>query len=150
MTKAAVKPTTTRKRKRRVAPKPKSERSLYERLKDHPLEPLRLSPEEIAELRKREAERQERRRVIDRAMAEEAWPHRFSSQSIRPPAVGQWTQKREIFEAIRGRRFPDKIPGTAAVKKQVDADWADECKARKVQNLPPPVWSSINHWLGRD
>jgi hypothetical protein len=54
-----------------------------------------------------------------------------------------------MFEAIKQRRFPREIPGTAAVKKEIDADWADECKARKA-DIPPPVWSSINHWLGRD
>ena len=49
--------------------KPKPERSLYERLRDYPLEPLCLSPQELAALRRQEAWWQEARRTIDRASA---------------------------------------------------------------------------------
>lgn len=66
--------------------KSKPERSLYERLRDHPIEPLRLdlNPQQLAELRRQEAllrearpkSLQEGRRLLDRALAAEVWGSR--------------------------------------------------------------------------
>jgi hypothetical protein len=77
---------TRRRKKRKAAPNPKSERTLLERLKDRPLEPpkpITVSAEQWAEMRRRAAEWQRGLRSIDRAGAPVA------SCGNRPPWMGE-------------------------------------------------------------
>jgi hypothetical protein len=134
----------TRKTKRKPERTAKlDKRSLYERLKDHPLPPLKLTPEELQARRVAALREQQMRREFDRMLGEAIWgpprpkigrPDTFNRAAIRTTARTVMREENSPTQAKLREKVEERlagagiaVPGDTRFKKMT----ADIFKAAK-------------------